>query len=230
MPGAPTGVSASAGLASITVSWNPPAANGAVITGYRATASPGGASCFTTGATSCVVGGAAGTSYTISVVALSAAGTSPASASSNAAVPTELTVPTTPPDTSEPLVTPDGPITSAAPGGTLTMSGSGYAPFSEVTLAVYSEPRVLGTVTADENGAFETEIQVPDGLSLGKHSFVAAGVDKNGNFRALRLDLTVAETVDDNASLPVTGPATLWMIVAGFAAVITGAALRRVRP
>jgi titin len=144
-------------------------------------------------------------------------------------VPTDLSVPTEPPATSEPLVTPDGPITSAAPGGTLKMSGSGYAPYSEVTLAVYSEPRVLGTVTADGNGAFETEIQVPDGLSLGKHSFVAAGVDKNGKFRALRLDLTVAKAAEGKETLPVTGAATLWLFVAGVAAVGGGIAMRRVR-
>jgi titin len=143
--------------------------------------------------------------------------------------PIELTVPSSAPVTDLPLGTPDGPVTSAAPGGKLKMSGRGYAPFSVVTLAVYSEPTVLGTVTADANGAFETEIDVPDNLSLGKHSFVAAGVDKNGNFRALRLDLTVAETPagDDGKKLPVTGSAVLWMIVAGFASVVTGTALRR---
>lgn len=226
-PLAPTGVTAAADLASITVSWNESADNGAQITAYRATASPGGASCTSSG-TRCVVGGDAGTSYSVSVVALSATGTSPASASSNAVTPTQLTVPSAPPVTDLPLETPDGPITSAAPGGKLRMSGSGYAPFSVVTLAVYSKPTVLGTVTTDANGAFETEIDVPDNLSLGEHSFVAAGVDKNGKFRALRLDLTVAETSDaEKEKLPVTGSAVLWLIVAGFASVVTGVATRR---
>jgi len=235
-PLAPTDVTATSGLASITVSWGAPASNGARITGYRATASPGGASCTSTG-TSCVVGGDPGTPYTVSVVALSAAGASPASASSNAVTPTELTVPAAPPVTNLPLEMPDGPVSSAAPGGKLKMSGRGYAPFSVVTLAVYSEPTVLGTVTADANGAFETEIDVPDNLSLGEHSFVAAGVDKNGKFRALRLDLTVAETTadtgkgtdkDKDKTLPVTGSAVLWMIVAGCASVATGVAMRRI--
>jgi fibronectin type III domain protein len=223
VPLAPTGVSATAGVASITISWSAPASNGANITGYRATASPGGNVCSTSGATTCVVGGTAGTAYTISVVALSDAGPSAASASSSAVTPTELTVPSSAPDTSLPLETPDGPITSTSPGATLRMSGTGYAPFSQVTLAVYSEPRVLGTITADEDGAFDTEIDVPSDLS-GKHSFVAAGVDMNGDFRALRLDLTVSAS---DGSLPVTGTATLWMIVAGFATVMTGVTVRR---
>ncbi|MEU4244080.1 hypothetical protein [Actinoplanes sp. NPDC026619] len=224
-PQAPTGVSATAGLASITVSWNAPAANGAVITGYRATAFPGGASCTSTGA-SCVVGGDAGTSYTVSVVAVSAAGDSPSSASSNAVTPTELTVPNAPPVTNLPLEMPDGPVTSAAPGGKLKMSGRGYAPFSVITLAVYSKPTVLGTVTADADGAFETEVDVPDNLSVGTHSFVAAGVDKSGKFRALRLDLPIAKS-STGTTLPTTGSALLWLFVAGFASVVTGVAVRR---
>jgi len=208
------------------VSWNAPPGNGAAITGYRATVSPGGATCTSSG-TSCVVGGDPGTSYTVSVVALSAAGASPSSASSNAATPEELPVPAAPPAASQPLEMPDGPVSSAAPGGRLKMSGRGYAPFSVVTLAVYSEPTVLGTVTADAEGAFETEVEVPENLSLGTHSFVAAGVDKNGRFRALRLDLTVAESSDDDAGLPVTGSAVLWLVVAGFASVVSGVTLRR---
>ncbi|MEU4240738.1 hypothetical protein [Actinoplanes sp. NPDC026619] len=140
--------------------------------------------------------------------------------------PTALIVPASAPDTDLPLEMPGGAVSSAAPGSSLTMSGSGYAPFSEVTLAVYSTPRVLGKVTADSEGAFETSIAVPDDLTLGTHSFVAAGVDENGEFRALRLDLTVAASSDDGL-LPVTGAAVLWVIVAGFASVVTGVTMRR---
>ncbi|GID27805.1 fibronectin type III domain-containing protein [Paractinoplanes brasiliensis] len=226
VPDAPTGVTATAGLNSITVSWNPPADNGAVITGYRATATPGGASCTSTG-TSCVVGGDTRNAYTFRVVALSAAGESRNSMSSNPVTPNELTVPAAAPVTDLPLETPDGPVTSAARGGRLKMAGNGYAPFSVITLAVYSEPTILGTVTADADGAFETEIDVPEGLSLGTHSFVAAGVDKNGKFRALRLDLTVAEAADTGATLPVTGAAVLWLAVAGFVTVGAGVVTRR---
>ena len=50
-PGAPTGVTAVAGNASATVSWTAPANGGATITGYTVTASPGGATATTTGAT-----------------------------------------------------------------------------------------------------------------------------------------------------------------------------------
>ena len=83
-PGAPTGVSATAGAGSATVSWVAPAADGgSAVTGYTVTSLPGGMTCTTTGATQCVVAGLTnGTAYTFTVTATNAAGTSPASAAS----------------------------------------------------------------------------------------------------------------------------------------------------
>jgi titin len=202
------------------------------IVGYRAIADPAPASCSTTGATSCVLGGEAGTAYTVTVVALSAAGTSVPSTASATVVPTELPVSTTVPVTDLPLETGDGNTTSAAPGEELVVEGDGYAPYSSVTITVYSSPIVLATVTANEMGAFRQAVTVPEGLSAGTHSFVAAGVDENGQPRALRLDLTIAADSDDDSGgrLPVTGPALVWIIVAGFTVTLAGFALRAVRP
>lgn len=105
-----------------------PASNGVAITGYRATASPGPATCSTGGATSCVLGGTPGTAYTVTVVALSAGGGSEASAPSGSVVPTAPAVSSTPPDTDLPLDTGDGPISSATPGEAIVLKGDGYAP------------------------------------------------------------------------------------------------------
>jgi titin len=208
-----------------------PASNGAKITGYRAAASPGPASC-TAGATetSCVIGAVAGTAYTVSVVAVSAAGPSPASAPSGSVVPLAPAVSSTPPDTSLPLDTGGGPISSAVPGQTLVVKGSGYAPYSSVTITVYSSPQVLASVQADGTGSFEEAVTVPAGLPAGDHSFVAAGVDENGKPRALRLDLTVAAKGGRGGGrLPVTGPAVIWLIVGGLALTMVGIAMRTVR-
>jgi hypothetical protein len=58
------------------------------VTGYTVTASPGGETCTTSGATSCVVSGLAnGTAYTFSVVATNAIGDSSASAASVSVIP-----------------------------------------------------------------------------------------------------------------------------------------------
>jgi alpha-tubulin suppressor-like RCC1 family protein len=87
-PGAPTGVAAVAGVESASVSWTRPSFVGSgPLTGYTVTASPGGATCTTSGATSCTVHGlAGGQRYTFTVVA-HADGDSAASAASAAVRP-----------------------------------------------------------------------------------------------------------------------------------------------
>ncbi len=89
VPQAPTGVAASAGASSVGVTWTAPADNGGTaVTGYAATANPGGAHCTTTGALSCVVLGLTnGAAYTFTVTATNAVGTGPSSAASDPATP-----------------------------------------------------------------------------------------------------------------------------------------------
>jgi outer membrane protein OmpA-like peptidoglycan-associated protein len=77
-PAAPVDIAASTGADGVTVSWTAFVADAAVpITGYVVTAEPGGSTCSTTGATSCVLSGLTpGTNYSLSVVALSRLGDS----------------------------------------------------------------------------------------------------------------------------------------------------------
>jgi hypothetical protein len=88
-PGSPTGVSAVAGNALADITWTAPTSNGgSAITGYTATASPGGLTCTTTTATTCRISTLTnGTAYTFSVVATNAQGNSAASAASAAVTP-----------------------------------------------------------------------------------------------------------------------------------------------
>jgi len=99
-PGAPTSVSASPLDGSARVTWSEPTRNGgAPISGYTATASPGGQSCTST-VTSCTVTGLMnGTEYTFTVTAANIAGTSAASTPSAAVTP-------------EARVTPPGAVTA----------------------------------------------------------------------------------------------------------------------
>ena len=85
----PLGVKAVSGNASAQVSWKAPASTGgSTITSYTVTASPGGRTCTTTGALSCVVAELyVGTTYTFTVEATNAAGPGPASAPSNSVIP-----------------------------------------------------------------------------------------------------------------------------------------------
>jgi hypothetical protein len=88
-PGAPTGVSATAGNAQAAVSWTAPASNGgSAITRYTVTAAPGGRTATTTGATTATVTGLTnGTAYRFTATATNAAGTSPGSTASAAVTP-----------------------------------------------------------------------------------------------------------------------------------------------
>jgi len=95
VPGAPTLVSATPGDGQVALTWTAPASDGGgPITGYTATASPGGATCATAGTTACTVTGLTnGTSYSFTVTATNAIGTGPAS---NALSATPATVPGAP--------------------------------------------------------------------------------------------------------------------------------------
>lgn len=89
-PSAPLGTTANPGNGTATVSWQTPASTGgSAITGYTVTATPGGATCTTTGALSCQVAGLwNGTSYQFTVVASNAVGTSSPSFPSTGVTPT----------------------------------------------------------------------------------------------------------------------------------------------
>jgi len=78
---APTGLTGVPGDSSVALSWSLPASDGTVVTGYVVTASPGGFTCTTSGATACTVTGLTNFDpYTFTVVATTAAGNSPPSA------------------------------------------------------------------------------------------------------------------------------------------------------
>jgi serine protease len=89
VPDAPGNVTAAAGNKNAAISWQAPASNGGVaITSYTATADPGGATCTTTGALNCTIGGLTnGTAYTVTVSATNWFGAGAASDPSNSVTP-----------------------------------------------------------------------------------------------------------------------------------------------
>ncbi len=86
-PSAPLSVTATPGNGAALVKWSAPA-QGAPITGYEVTSQPGGRTCSTTGATSCIVAGLSnGTPYRFTVTATNSVGTGPASSASGPVTP-----------------------------------------------------------------------------------------------------------------------------------------------
>ena len=92
VPGAPTGVAATAGNALAIVTFTPPAFDGgSAITGYTVTSNPPGgvdADAGTTLTTHTITGLTNGTPYTFTVTATNGIGTGPASSPSNSVTPT----------------------------------------------------------------------------------------------------------------------------------------------
>jgi len=88
VPGAPTGVTATAGNGQATVSFTPPVDDGgSPITGYTVTSTTGNITASVNSGPITVTGLTNGTTYTFTVTATNAAGTGPALAPSNAVTP-----------------------------------------------------------------------------------------------------------------------------------------------
>ena len=139
-PGAPRPPELTALPGRIEVGWSAPESDGgSAVTGYVATATPGGATCSTTGATLCTITGLEdGTAYRVAVAAVNVIGTGPSAEASAPVTPRrhadgvprqadefELE-PVAVPGTAEPVAPAGGPEASepVAPGGA---PGSGPA-------------------------------------------------------------------------------------------------------
>jgi CshA-type fibril repeat protein len=185
---APANVSLYAGTASMTAAWNSVAG----ATSYTATAHPGPAACTVTG-TTCVLGATSETPYTVTVVAHSSTGDSLPSLAPAAVTPRAPVIPALLPSTASPVLTTDqGQIGLATGGQTITAIGSGFAPYSTVTLAMYPAATDLGDLTTTASGGFSQRVTLPGTLAVGSHTLLAAGADPQSTVRQISLPLTVA--------------------------------------
>jgi fibronectin type 3 domain-containing protein len=124
VPNAPTLNTATAGNGKVVMAWAAPTSNGGrPITGYTATASPGGATCSTTSLGCTITGLTNGTTYTVSVTAKNVIGSGPAS---NALTATPVTVPGAPTLTGAAAGDSQISLTWTAPGSNGGSAITGY--------------------------------------------------------------------------------------------------------
>ena len=148
VPSAPTGVAAVAGNSSATVTWLPPASDGgSAVTGYTVTSNPGGLVATTSGGLTVGVSGLTnGVSYTFTVVAANADGSSPASLASNPVTPGTV---------------PGAPTGVVAVAGNASATVSWLAPASNGggTITGYTVTSSPGDLTASTSGSLLTTVE-----------------------------------------------------------------------
>lgn len=76
-------------------------------------------------------------------------------------------------------------------GNTVTTSGVGFKPFSQVDVYVYSTPIWLGAVITDQFGNFTTTLPMPVALPEGEHTFQAQGFTPDEVQRTAAVPITL---------------------------------------
>jgi hypothetical protein len=94
---------------------------------------------------------------------------------------------------------------SAPPGGTITLSGHGYAPHTTVTINICGLETI--TVTTDAAGDFTTKIVIPAGAVPGATCVItASGKGANGQ----KLTTSTSVVVTSGSSVPPTNSGEPW--------------------
>ena len=85
-------------------------------------------------------------------------------------------------------------------GGAITITAGGFLPGEQVRIELHSEPIVLGTVQADENGNVRATVNLPAGVT-GQHELVLIGETSGIE---VRMPITIAAATS-TAELSATG-------------------------
>ncbi|MDG0810440.1 RCC1 domain-containing protein [Cohnella rhizosphaerae] len=202
VPGAPTSVTATAGVKEATVSFVAPADDGgSAIAGYRVVSSPDGVEATGSVSPITVTGLRAGVSYTFTVQAINAVGSGPMSAPSNAATPEAP--PATP--TPSPATPTPSPAPATAPG----------APTSVTATAGVKEATVSFVAPAADGGSAIAGYRVvssPDGVeATGSVSPITvtglrAGVSYTFTVQAINAVGSGTMSAPSNAATPASAP------------------------
>ncbi|WP_152631132.1 immunoglobulin-like domain-containing protein [Agreia bicolorata] len=132
--------------------------------------------------------------------------------------------------------TPDVSITLSAKtivaGDTITVTGRGFGEGDRVDLTLFSEPVLLATVDADENGRFTATVRIPLSTPAGEHTVRAAG-SESGALAEAKLTVEAAPVAPAGSGgggpLALTGSGALFTGLGALALLLAGGAVFLVR-
>lgn len=124
-----------------------------------------------------------------------------------------------PPEPGKPTATLSA--STVAPGGTLTVEGTGFTPGEPVVATLHSTPIELGTVTADADGVATLAFTVPADLEPGDHRVELVG-QRSGVVVSVAFEVL---GVDAPGALPATGRMTDTQAGTGVGLLVLGATL-----
>lgn len=115
-------------------------------------------------------------------------------------------------------------------GGSVSVSGQGFLPGSEVDVWLFSDPVFLGTVTVGADGSFSGTLPLPAGVPVGNHTLQANGLTADRETMTAQMGLRVAAEVparlaSTGADVPVAAVPALLII--GLAMVLVARRNRR---
>ena len=97
-------------------------------------------------------------------------------------------------------------------GGTVQVTGRGFASGESVSLTLHSDPVHLTDVTVDRNGAFRIQVQIPANAEVGEHTLVAVGAESGLEAKA-PITVTGAAVTDPDDELPDTGNTVATVVI-----------------
>jgi hypothetical protein len=112
-------------------------------------------------------------------------------------------------------------------GRAVQVSGAGYLPGSNVTIALYSSPTTLGGATTDAQGAFTVSVTIPASGARGQHTLTAIGLAPDQTARVLDAGVEVIAVPTTPMELARTGVNVALWVGGGLASLVSGLVLVR---
>jgi len=117
----------------------------------------------------------------------------------------------------------DGGVQATDGGASLTLvrnesarvSGDGFMPGTRADVWLFSEPTLLGTVTIDDEGRFDGEVNI-DGrvIAVGNHTLQLQGVGEDGYVRAANMGVTVGDPAEVVPTAEENSLMFIWWVLA----------------